>query len=80
MFAIKTTLIVLVLATMRALMARLRIEQFLEFSWKWVIPVSLGLMVVVFFWVPWLDGALWSRFEGLNYWDNFNEIDLSGGM
>jgi NADH:ubiquinone oxidoreductase subunit H len=65
MFAIKTTLIVIVLAIVRALMARLRIEQFLEFSWKWVIPVSLGLVILTLFWVPWLDGALWSKWEGL---------------
>ncbi len=64
-FAIKTTLIVLVFSTMKALMARLRIEQFLEFSWKWLIPVSLGLMIVTFFWVPWLDNTLWSKFEAL---------------
>ncbi|NHJ48824.1 MAG: NADH-quinone oxidoreductase subunit H [Asgard group archaeon] len=65
MFAIKTTLLVLILSTMRALMARLRIEQFLEFSWKWVIPISLGLVIVTFFWVPWLDGVLWNRWENL---------------
>jgi len=65
MFAIKTTLIVIVLSIFRALMARLRIEQFLEFSWKWLIPVSLGLIIVSLFWVPWLDGVLWNRWENL---------------
>ncbi len=67
MFAIKTTLLVLILSTVRALMARLRIEQFLEFSWKWLIPISLGLFVVTFFWVPFMDQVLWSRYEGLAY-------------
>lgn len=67
MFAIKTTLLVLILSTVRALMARLRIEQFLEFSWKWLIPISLGLFVVTFFWVPFMDEVLWSRYEGLAY-------------
>ncbi|MBK5113726.1 MAG: NADH-quinone oxidoreductase subunit H [Candidatus Heimdallarchaeota archaeon] len=65
MFAIKTTLLVIALSIVRALMARLRIEQFLEFSWKWVIPVSLGLIIVSLFWIPWLDGVLWNRWEGL---------------
>jgi len=65
MFAIKTTLLVLVMSTFRALMARLRIEQLLEFSWKWVIPISLGLVIMTIFWVPWLDGTLWANFEGL---------------
>ncbi len=65
MFAIKTTLIVIVLSIFRALMARLRIEQFLEFSWKWLIPVSLGLIIVSLFWVPWLDGNLWLGWENL---------------
>lgn len=65
MFVIKTTLIVLILATFRALMARLRIEQFLEFSWKWVIPVTLGVFVVTFFYIPWTDQAVWSHWEGL---------------
>ncbi|NHK29885.1 MAG: NADH-quinone oxidoreductase subunit H [Asgard group archaeon] len=67
MFAIKTTLLVLVLSTVRALMARLRIEQFLEFSWKWVIPISLGIFIVSFFWVPFMDEVLWSKYEGLAY-------------
>jgi len=65
MFAIKTTLIVIVLSIFRALIARLRIEQFLEYSWKWLIPVSLGLIIVSLFWVPWLDGVLWNRWENL---------------
>lgn len=65
MFAIKTTIIVIVLSVFRAVMARLRIEQFLEFSWKWLIPVSLGLMIMSLFWVPWLDGVLWNRWENL---------------
>jgi len=65
MFAIKTTIIVIILSTFRALMARLRIEQFLEFSWKWLIPVSLGLIIVSLFWVPWLDGNLWLGWENL---------------
>ncbi|MHA1629463.1 MAG: complex I subunit 1/NuoH family protein [Candidatus Heimdallarchaeota archaeon] len=64
-FAIKTTLLVLALSTFRALMARIRIDQFLEFSWKWLIPVSLGLMIFSIFWVPWLDNTLWVKFEGL---------------
>ncbi|HUT80216.1 MAG TPA: complex I subunit 1 family protein [Candidatus Bathyarchaeia archaeon] len=68
MFAIKTTVIILILATFRALMARLRIEQFLEFSWKWLIPVSLGLVIVSVFWVPWLDRTLWRLYEDLPYW------------
>jgi NADH-quinone oxidoreductase subunit H len=67
MFAIKTTLLVLVLSTIRALMARLRIEQFLEFSWKWLIPISLGIFIVSFFWVPFMDEVLWSKYEGLAY-------------
>lgn len=67
MFAIKTTLIVLVLSTVRALMARLRIEQFLVFSWKWLIPISLGIFIVSFFWVPFMDNVLWSKYEGLAY-------------
>ncbi|MEA2070777.1 MAG: complex I subunit 1 family protein [Asgard group archaeon] len=65
MFMLKTSLIVLVFATIRALMARLRIEQFLEFSWKWLIPIGLGLIIVIFFWVPWMDDILWDRFENL---------------
>jgi NADH:ubiquinone oxidoreductase subunit H len=65
MFALKTTLIVLILSAARALMARLRIEQFLEFSWKYIIPGSLGLMVVTIFYIPWTDNVVWSHWEGL---------------
>jgi NADH-quinone oxidoreductase subunit H len=65
MFMIKTTLIVLMLSTLKALMARLRIEQFLKFSWNWVIPTSLVLVIVTVFWVPWLDGTLWAGYEDL---------------
>ncbi|HUU79475.1 MAG TPA: complex I subunit 1 family protein [candidate division Zixibacteria bacterium] len=64
-FLIKSTLIIVILATMRALMARIRIEQFLEFSWKWLIPISLGLVIVTIFWVPWTDQVIWSHWEGL---------------
>lgn len=65
MFTIKSTALVVVFATIRALMARLRIEQFLEFSWKWLIPVTLGLVVITFFWIPWTDQAIWTKWEGL---------------
>jgi len=67
MFAIKTTILVLVLSTIRALMARLRIEQFLDFSWKWVIPVTLGIFILGLFWIPWMDNVLWTPFEQLPY-------------
>ncbi|MHA1504302.1 MAG: complex I subunit 1/NuoH family protein [Candidatus Heimdallarchaeota archaeon] len=65
MFALKTTIIVLILSAARALMARLRIEQFLEFSWKYVLPVSMGLMVMTIFYIPWTDQVVWSHWEGL---------------
>ena len=65
MFALKTTLIILILSAARALMARLRIEQFLEFSWKYILPISMGLMVMTIFYVPWTDQAVWSHWEGL---------------
>lgn len=65
MFMLKSTLVVLIFAVFRALMARLRIEQFLQFSWKWLIPITLGTMVVTFFYVPWTDQVVWSHWENL---------------
>jgi NADH-quinone oxidoreductase subunit H len=65
MFVIKTTTIVIILATLRALMARLRIEQFLLFSWRWMIPICLVSVLVAFFWIPAMDDWVWAGWENL---------------
>ncbi|MBD3192510.1 MAG: hypothetical protein GF308_17860 [Candidatus Heimdallarchaeota archaeon] len=64
-FTVKSTIIVLMLATIKALMARLRIEQFVQFSWKWLIPTGLIVIIIMFFWVPFADEKIWTPFENL---------------
>ena len=64
-YLVKTTVLVVIFSIIRAIMARLRIEQFLQFSWKWLIPVTLGTVVVTFFWVPWTDQVIWQGWENL---------------
>ncbi len=49
-FIIKTTIIVLILSNMKALMSRWRIDQIAHDSWKWVIPISLLLVGILLAW------------------------------
>lgn len=47
-FVIKTLAILLILSALRALFARLRIEQMVDFSWTWLAPLAvLQLFVVI---------------------------------
>ncbi len=48
-FFLKTMAIVLVLSIMRSVFARLRIEQMVTFSWKWLAPLSvINLLIAAF--------------------------------
>jgi NADH:ubiquinone oxidoreductase subunit H len=51
-FIVKTTIIVLILSNMKALMSRWRIDQIAHDSWKWVIPFSLLMVGLLLVW-PW---------------------------
>ncbi len=52
-FILKTTILVLILSNMKALLARWRIDQIIHTSWKWVIPFSLIMVGIVLAW-PWV--------------------------
>ncbi|MHA2406563.1 MAG: NADH-quinone oxidoreductase subunit H, partial [Candidatus Hermodarchaeia archaeon] len=52
-FIVKTTIIVLILSNMKALMSRWRIDQIAHDSWKWVIPFSLLMVGLLLVW-PWI--------------------------
>ncbi len=52
-FIVKTTIIVLILSNMKALMSRWRIDQIAHDAWKWVIPVSLLMIGLLLVW-PWI--------------------------
>jgi len=52
-FIVKTTIVVLLLSNMRALMARWRIDQIIRTSWKWIIPLSLLMVALIALW-PWI--------------------------
>ncbi|MFX1402916.1 MAG: NADH-quinone oxidoreductase subunit H [Promethearchaeota archaeon] len=49
-FIVKTTIIVLILSNMKALMSRWRIDQIALGSWKWVIPISLLMVGILLAW------------------------------
>ncbi|RLE73471.1 MAG: NADH-quinone oxidoreductase subunit H [Thermoprotei archaeon] len=46
-FIIKSIIVLLVLTTLRALFARLRVDQMLVLSWKYLIPLSLISVLIV---------------------------------
>ncbi len=49
MFLIKTTIIVFILANLRALFARLIIHQMVRFAWKYLLPLSILQIAIVLF-------------------------------
>jgi NADH-quinone oxidoreductase subunit H len=44
---VKTTVVVLLLSTVRAAFARIRIDQFVSFSWRYLAPASLVAFLIV---------------------------------
>ena len=46
-FIVKTIFVLIVLSTVRALFARLRIDQMVSFSWKYLIPLSVLQLLLV---------------------------------
>ena len=48
-FIVKTLIVVFILSAMRAVTARLRIDQMISFSWKWLAPLALLQLVIVIF-------------------------------
>ena len=46
LFVLKTLFVVALLSLMRALMGRLRIDQTIAFSWRWLAPLSLIQVVI----------------------------------
>jgi NADH-quinone oxidoreductase subunit H len=46
-FIVKTIIVLLILTTIRALFARLKIYQMVNFSWKYLIPLSLFQLILV---------------------------------
>lgn len=49
-FIVKTTVIVLILSNFSALVARWRIDQIIRTSWRWAIPFSLLMVLIVLAW------------------------------
>jgi len=49
-FIVKTSIIVLILSNIKALMSRWRIDQIAKSSWKWVIPISLLMVGILLAW------------------------------
>ena len=49
-FIVKTTLVVLLLSNLKALLARWRVDQVARNSWKWVIPFSVLMVAIVTVW------------------------------
>lgn len=49
-FIVKTTIVVLMLSNLKALLARWRIDQIVRTAWKWVIPFCLIMVVLVALW------------------------------
>lgn len=47
-FLIKTMIIVFILSAMRAVTARIRIDQMVSFSWTWLAPLALIQLVIIF--------------------------------
>jgi len=47
-FIIKTMIIVFILSAMRAVTARIRIDQMVAFSWSWLAPLALIQLVIIF--------------------------------
>ena len=45
-FVVKTLFVVGLLSLMRALMGRLRIDQTVAFSWRWLAPLSLFQILI----------------------------------
>jgi NADH-quinone oxidoreductase subunit H len=60
-FIMKTMIIVLLLSFFRGLLARWRIDQIVRTSWKWVIPFSLLMVVLVALW-PQILTLVWTLF------------------
>jgi NADH-quinone oxidoreductase subunit H len=46
LFLVKVTVVVFLLAVMRTVLARLRIEQMVDFCWKWIAPAALLQLLV----------------------------------
>ncbi len=46
-FTIKSIIILLILTTLKAIFARIRVDQMLVFSWKYLIPLSLISVLIV---------------------------------
>ncbi|MBO3755284.1 MAG: NADH-quinone oxidoreductase subunit H, partial [Candidatus Brockarchaeota archaeon] len=46
-FILKTILVLYILSAVRSLFARLRIDQMVSFSWKYLVPISLFQLLVV---------------------------------
>jgi NADH-quinone oxidoreductase subunit H len=47
-FVIKTCVIIFLLAAMRAATSRIRIDQMINFSWRWLAPLAvLQLFIVI---------------------------------
>jgi NADH-quinone oxidoreductase subunit H len=49
-FIVKTTIVVLLLSNLKALLARWRIDQIVRTAWKWVIPFCLLMVCLVALW------------------------------
>jgi len=46
-FVIKTVIVLLILSTIRTVFARIRIDQMVNFSWKYLVPLSLFQLLLV---------------------------------
>jgi len=47
LLAVKVLFVVFLLALARTVLARLRIEQMVQFCWKWLVPAALAQLLLV---------------------------------
>ncbi|NIQ05431.1 MAG: NADH-quinone oxidoreductase subunit H, partial [Candidatus Korarchaeota archaeon] len=48
-FVVKVVIVVLILSSIRSILARYRIDQILEIFWSYLIPLALLQILIVFF-------------------------------
>jgi NADH-quinone oxidoreductase subunit H len=52
-FLIKTTVVVLILSNLRTLFARLRIDQMVRIAWKYLVPIAILQLLLVYALIVW---------------------------
>jgi len=64
-FVLKVLLMLFLFVWLRGTLPRMRYDQFMHFGWKWLIPISLGWIVVV---AVLRQGRVEGWFSGTGFW------------